>query len=71
MDTTIFSAKEASRILGISEAALADWRKKGRGPAFFKAGPRLLKYRKADLDEWISSRMQAQPTRLQTEATAA
>lgn len=49
--------KEASRYLGISEAALRLWRGAGAGPAYFRAGERLIRYRRADLDAWIERRM--------------
>lgn len=54
----ILTEKEAARLLGIGEATLLVWRRKGcGGPAYFKAGSRLIRYRRVDLDQWIESRM--------------
>ena len=49
--------KKAASYLGISEAALRLWRSEDRGPRFFRAGEKLIRYRRADLDLWIESRL--------------
>lgn len=49
--------KKAASYLGISEAALRLWRSRGEGPRFFRAGEKLVRYRRADLDAWIESRL--------------
>jgi excisionase family DNA binding protein len=54
--------KKAASYLGISEAALRLWRSEGRGPRFFRAGEKLIRYRRADLDSWIEARL-SEPTR--------
>jgi len=41
----------------ISTATLADWRCKGIGPRALKVG-RLIRYRMADLEAWLESRVQ-------------
>jgi excisionase family DNA binding protein len=51
--------KKAASYLGISEAALRLWRSEGRGPRFFRAGEKLIRYRQSDLDTWIESRLSA------------
>lgn len=53
--------KKAASYLGISEAALRLWRSRGEGPRHFKAGEKLVRYRRADLDSWIESRL-SEPT---------
>ena len=40
--------------LGVTEATLADWRYRRRGPAFVKVG-RLVRYRLEDLDAWLDT----------------
>jgi len=52
-----FTPKQAARYVGISEAALRLWRSRGEGPRYFKAGEKLVRYRKADLDSWIEARL--------------
>ena len=55
-ESTLTTIK-AARYLGVSEASLRLWRSEGRGPRFFKAGEKLIRYRRADLDSWIESRL--------------
>ena len=52
---------QAAKYVGISEAALRLWRAEGKGPRYFRAGEKLVRYRKADLDSWIESRL-SEPT---------
>jgi len=51
------TSKKAAGYLGISEAVLRLWRSEGRGPRFFRAGEKLIRYRRSDLDAWIESRL--------------
>ena len=48
---------QAAKYLGVSEPALRLWRSEGRGPRHFKAGEKLIRYRRADLDAWIEARL--------------
>ena len=57
-----FTPKQAGRYLGISEASLRLWRSEGQGPRYFRAGEKLVRYRKADLDSWIEARLSAPAT---------
>ncbi len=47
----------AARYLGVSAATLRFWRANNEGPKYFRAGDRLVRYRKVDLDRWIESRL--------------
>ena len=49
--------KKAASYLGISEAALRLWRSRGEGPRYFRAGEKLVRYRRTDLDSWIEARL--------------
>jgi excisionase family DNA binding protein len=49
--------KLAAKYMGISEAALRLWRAEGQGPRYFRAGEKLIRYRRADLDAWIEARL--------------
>jgi len=51
-----FTPKEAGRYLGVAEATLRLWRSRDAGPRYFRAG-KLIRYRRADLDSWIESRL--------------
>lgn len=50
---------KAAKYLGISEAALRLWRSEGKGPRHFRAGEKLVRYRRTDLDAWIEARLSA------------
>jgi len=58
LDNTLTPLK-AARYLGISEAVLRLWRSTGKGPRFYRAGEKLIRYRKGDLDFWIEQRLSA------------
>lgn len=48
---------QAAKYLGISEAVLRLWRSEAKGPRHFKAGEKLVRYRRADVDAWIEARL--------------
>ena len=54
-----FTSKQAAKYLGISEGALRLWRAEGKGPRYFRAGEKLVRYRRSDLDAWIEARLSA------------
>ena len=56
-DRNVLSPALAARYLGVSEAVLRLWRSRGEGPLHFKAGEKLVRYRRADLDSWIEERL--------------
>lgn len=56
---TTLTPKQAAKYMGISDAALRLWRAEGKGPRYFKAGEKLVRYRRADLDQWIEARLSA------------
>lgn len=55
------TSRQAAHYIGVSDAALRLWRSEGKGPRFFRAGEKLIRYRRADLDFWIEARL-SQPT---------
>jgi len=55
-ESNALSLQQASRYIGVSQAALRTWKRDRKGPAFFRAG-KLLKFRKTDLDAWIEARL--------------
>ena len=44
---------EAAAYVGLSESTLAKMRLRGDGPEYSKAGPRIVIYDRARLDEWL------------------
>ena len=47
---------EAARVLGLSTFGLAEIRRKGGGPPFFRIGKRVIRYRLGDVRAWIAAR---------------
>ena len=56
MQTNILRTREAAAYLGLSKPTLERFRTLGGGPKFAKLGA-AVRYRKADLDEWLESRL--------------
>jgi excisionase family DNA binding protein len=52
---------EAAAYLDLRPTTLASWRNKNVGPAYLKVG-RLIRYRQADLDAWLNSRLVTPPS---------
>jgi len=57
MNQVVLRAPEAAKYLGISTSNLAKMRlrKCTHGPVFCKLGPRVVAYRIADLDAWLTA----------------
>lgn len=54
-DQHLLTTREAARRLGLAAGTLQNWRVKGRGPAFVRAGRRIL-YQAEDLRRWAAAR---------------
>jgi hypothetical protein len=50
-------ASEAARYVGLAPSTLAKMRLRGDGPAYSKAGRRIVVYDRHDLDEWLRSKL--------------
>lgn len=58
MENIYMSADEAAQYIGLSASYLAKLRMgtgPKAGPKFVRIGPRAIRYRRADLDEWMNS----------------
>ena len=53
----LLSPKGASEFLGVPESTLAHWRSERRGPVYIKLEDRLIRYRKSDLEKYVSARI--------------
>jgi len=49
--------QEAARYVGVSPAVFRLWRAEGTGPTYFRAGSKLIRYLRRDLDGWIEARL--------------
>ena len=52
MDNQLLTQKRLSDLIDVSERSLERWRVEGTGPAFVKAGRKVL-YRPDDVDDWL------------------
>lgn len=50
----------AAEYLSVSTRILEDWRRAGTGPAWHRAGGRLIRYRLSDIDAWVEAQREAQ-----------
>ena len=46
---------EAAEYLGLATQSLAYMRHMGKGPVWARPSPRIVRYRRADLESWLSS----------------
>jgi hypothetical protein len=46
-------AAQAARLLNVTPRCLQDWRLKGAGPRFIRMSPKLVHYRRSDLETFI------------------
>lgn len=52
----LYDELQAARLLRISRRTLQGWRLKGGGPPFVRLGLRCIRYRRADLQEFMAER---------------
>ncbi|WP_099591621.1 helix-turn-helix transcriptional regulator [Paramylibacter kogurei] len=52
----LVNEREAASILCYSVRALQNWRHRGGGPDFVRVSARSIRYRRADLDAWVTAR---------------
>ena len=56
MDKAILRQRDVLDLLGVSRATLTNWRNAGTFPPHIQLGPRIVAWRRADIEEWIASR---------------
>ena len=55
--SAFLSESEAADYLGISRKTLQRWRFDHKGPAYAKLNNKLIRYRLADLDDWMNQQL--------------
>lgn len=50
----LLTTKQAGKFLGVPPGTLAQWRSERRGPPYIKLEGRLVRYRAADLQDYLS-----------------
>lgn len=61
-DDAAFNTMEAAAFIGCSAGYLEGLRCTGGGPTFRRISPRMIRYLKSDLIEWLRSRARHQST---------
>lgn len=56
MTDKLLTQERAAELLGIAARTLADWRRKGTGPAYVKLGHRTIRYDRAALERFLVAR---------------
>ncbi|RIJ24478.1 DNA-binding protein [Henriciella barbarensis] len=49
----LLSTKELARKLNVSHRTLENYRQSGRGPIFFRLGPKAVRYLWSDVIDWL------------------
>jgi excisionase family DNA binding protein len=52
----LLSPSEVAEELGVTVETLRRWRRSGIGPAARRLGPRLVRYERARVREWLAAR---------------
>ena len=47
--------RDLAELLKVSVETPADWRKSGLGPAYVRIGPRLIRYKRSDVQAFIEA----------------
>ncbi|WP_434481064.1 helix-turn-helix transcriptional regulator [Gemmatimonas sp.] len=58
----LLSPAEVSAMLSVSIHVLAKLRRSRRGPRFYKMSHRTIRYRRADVQAWLSAHASANPS---------
>ena len=53
----LLDTSEAATFLGLARTTLEHWRGLRKGPPFIRVGPRAVRYRRADLEEWLNEQV--------------
>jgi predicted DNA-binding transcriptional regulator AlpA len=64
---TLLTQREAASALRLSERSMERMRVSGLGPKFIRCGGRSVRYRQADLDDWLTSRSVRSTSEISTE----
>ncbi len=70
VDPLLWTSEQAGKSLGVSAETMRSWRDSERGPLFVKLG-RLVRYRPADVADFVASLPYAQPGTYRVEGAEA
>jgi len=50
----IITEEEAASLLRVKRFTMRKWRREGGGPPYIRCGGRLIRYIKANIDDWLN-----------------
>lgn len=50
----LLTERQAAEYINASPRSMQTWRRQGHGPRFCRLGSRMIRYRRSDLDAWVS-----------------
>ncbi len=56
-DSLLLSTAEAAKLLGVSVRFLEVSRMRGNGPRFCRLSRRIVRYQRADLEDWVEQQI--------------
>ncbi|MGT2462979.1 helix-turn-helix transcriptional regulator [Sinomonas atrocyanea] len=63
MDDTLLTPAQVAEMTGLTTGSLAQLRYLGRGPAFYRLGPRTIRYGRREVMAWIAEHRAVTTTR--------
>lgn len=67
----LVKSKTLARELGVTKSALAKWRLAGIGPPFLKLSPKMVRYRRSDVEAWKAAHQHTGATASHDQGSAA
>lgn len=62
MTDELLTRQQLAEHLGVTEGAVMQMAQRGTGPRFVKISERIVRYRRADVDEWLEQRVVSSTT---------
>ena len=53
----LLTTKEVAEFMGLSAYTLSRYRMDGIGPNYIQVGPKMIRYKRADVEEWVNKMM--------------
>ena len=57
MAVNLLNTADVAAMLGVQKGTVHQWRLVGSGPPFIKATHKVVRYRLADVERWLESRL--------------
>jgi excisionase family DNA binding protein len=54
----LLTAEEVAELLQVKVETIHQWRWKGKGPKAVKAGPKFVRFRPSDVNDWLDAKLE-------------